>query len=226
VTIPDELTRDPQPEHWMPQPPLGSVQPGDWFVVDPSGTEQIFRWVELAERIIDCKQIREQKSKGQPVWGHAGIATRWVDKTRHTPSCPAPGQLAREHGVCTCGAPPSATLMIVEAEPGGAVERPWHWENAPHLWSTGTGLSVPSMASAAQGYIGVGYSILDYAAIGAHAAHLWTPGLREYIASTRHQICSQLTDQCAVDKGVHLFSDGRWPGYVTPLDLGLLLDRP
>jgi hypothetical protein len=37
-------------------------------------------------------------------------------------------------------------------------------------------------------------------------------------------MCSQLADQCRADGGSHLFDDGRWPGYVTPLDIGLLLE--
>jgi hypothetical protein len=191
-------------------------QPGDWFVVDPGG--DLFRWIELGERLIDGRRAKGER------WGHAGIATRWADNAKHTRHCPAlltPG----EQGLCDCGAPPARTLMIVEAEPGGAVEVPWHWENRPHLWSAGTGLSSPAMANAAQGYIGTGYSFLDYAAIAAHAGHLWAPGLKGFIASTHHQICSQLVDQCAQDKGIHLYDDCRWPGFVTPLDLGLLLAR-
>ncbi len=35
-------------------------------------------------------------------------------------------------------------------------------------------------------------------------------------------ICSQLVDQSYQDAGVHLFSDGRWSGYVTP---GALFER-
>jgi hypothetical protein len=172
------------------------VQPGDWFVVDPGG--ELFWWIEAGERMIDGRQ-----SKGQR-WGHCGVATRWVTTAM------------------------SSTLMCVEAEPGGAVERPWRWEQRPHLWSTGTGLSAPGMADAALGYVGAGYSFLDYAAIAAHRyrLHPLDDLLKARIASARHQICSQLVDQCAQDAGIHLFNDSRWPGYVAPLDLGLLLDRP
>jgi hypothetical protein len=66
---------------------------------------------------------------------------------------------------------------------------------------------------------GVGYSFLDYDAIAAHRLHLPVPGLRAYIGSTGHLICSQLCDQAYADVGAHLYADGRWPGYVTPLDL-------
>jgi hypothetical protein len=137
-------------------------------------------------------------------WGHAGVASRWDGNT----------------------------LMIVEAEPGGAVERPWHWQDNPHLWSTGTGLSVVGMSTAAIRYSrpgpwgdhGVPYSFVDYAAIEAHSLHLPAPGLRHRIETSQHMICSQLVDKCAQDAGVQLFDDGRWNGFVKPSDLGYLLE--
>ena len=39
-------------------------------------------------------------------------------------------------------------------------------------------------------------------------------------------ICSQLVDRSEEDGGTHLFSDGRWPGFVMPTDLGALLGTP
>jgi hypothetical protein len=193
------------------------VRPGDWFVTDPGG--DLFWWIELGERLIDGHQARGKR------WGHSGVASRWViDPTvrDHSPNCLA---VLSSAGHCTCGAPPSHTLMCVEAEPGGAVERPWRWEGRPHLWSTGTGLSVPDMAIDAIRYKGVGYAFEDYVAIAAHRYHLHPidNALKDRIASNGHMICSQLTDQCAQDSGIHLFNDGRWPGYVTPLDLAILL---
>src|SRR5258708_29450415 len=71
---------------------------------------------------------------------------------------------------------------------------------------------------AARSNIGVGYSWADYMAIAAHRLHIPSPGLRDFIADSTHQICSQLIDTCYADAGVHLFADGRWPGYVTPAD--------
>lgn len=187
------------------------VQPGDIFVIQP--TSYVFHWIELGEKIIDRKLIAQQKARGKPVWGHAGVASRRLS---------------------------SGQLMIVQAEPGGAQEVPWPYENVPHLWSTGILPPCPLAANAAMHYAGfeptgmaggwrkvregVPYSFLDYVAIETHALHIPGPGLRSYIASTGHQICSQLTDQCRLDGGSHLFSDGRWPGYVSPLDIGLLLE--
>ncbi len=178
------------------------VQPGDWFVVDPGS--DLFDWVEAAERMAEHLTHPDVHQREGEKWGHAGVATRWV----------------------------GAVLLCAEAEPGGAVERPWRWEGRPHMWSTRTGLSVPAMGPAAQRYTqpgpwgphGVPYSFLDYAVIGGHAMGVETDEVTQRLADWHHMICSQLTDQAAQDCGVHLFSDGRPPGLVTPLDLGLLLE--
>ena len=193
------------------------VQPGDLFVIVPRS--EIFTWIEFGERIIDRKLIKRQKTRALPTWGHVGIASRRLS---------------------------TGQLMIVQAEPHGAEEVPWPYEDVTHLWSTGILPPCPGAADAALRYAGfervirsakytgdaawqktqpgVGYSFLDYTAIGMHANHIPAPGLRHYIETTRHMICSQLGDQCRQDGGSHLFDDGRWPGYVTPLDIGLLLE--
>ena len=124
--------------------------------------------------------------------------------------------------------------QVVEAEPGGARTRDLRAYVTPGqltLWSTGrihlTAAQRDAIVTAAFGYIGTPYSWLDYAAIAAHRLRLPLPGLRAYVASTHHQICSQLIDQCFADAGVHLFEDGRWPGFVTPADLaGLIEEAP
>ncbi|MEV8095907.1 hypothetical protein [Kitasatospora sp. NPDC085879] len=121
--------------------------------------------------------------------------------------------------------------QLVEAQPGGAELRPLSvYDGRPALWSTGryalTDAQRAAIAAAARGYIGVPYSAADYVALAAHRFHLPVgPLIKGYVASSRHMICSQLVDQCYLDAGVHLFSDGRWPGYVTPADLAGLL-RP
>lgn len=115
---------------------------------------------------------------------------------------------------------------IVEAEPGGALDSMLDrydatriaWLRCPNPYRVG-------VAEAARRYVGVPYSFLDYAAVGAHRLHLPAPGLRSYIESTGHMICSQLCDRAAMDGGWHLFEDGRWPGYVTPGDLWGLYNR-
>jgi hypothetical protein len=122
--------------------------------------------------------------------------------------------------------------MRIEAEPGGARSRPTDPQSfkAPGsvLWSSGviplTAAQRARICRAARGYLGVPYSGLDYFALAAHRLHLWAPGLKAYVASTGHMICSALVDQCYADAGVHLFTDGRWPGYVTPAALAGLIE--
>ncbi len=71
---------------------------------------------------------------------------------------------------------------------------------------------------------GIGYSFLDYYALAAHRLHLPVPGLKRYISSSRHMICSQLCDYAYDLCGVKLFGN-RWAGYVTPGDLYVLDKR-
>ncbi|MFH8681773.1 hypothetical protein [Streptomyces lydicus] len=119
--------------------------------------------------------------------------------------------------------------QVLEAEPGGARIRPltdYGGANVLYVWPEGlTERQRAGICTAASRYVGVPYSFLDYAAIATHRFHVPVPGLRRYIANTRHMICSQLVDQCYLDAGVHLFADGRWPGYVTPMALYQLLAR-
>jgi hypothetical protein len=116
--------------------------------------------------------------------------------------------------------------QVVEAEPAGARKRVRGIEPGD-LWSTGliplTSVQRSAICLAADGYVGTGYSFLDYAALAAHHFGIPAPGLKSFIQSSHHMICSQLTDQCYQDAGVHLFDDGRWPGYVTPKSLANLL---
>ncbi|MFF7635565.1 hypothetical protein ACFZB9_20775 [Kitasatospora sp. NPDC008050] len=114
---------------------------------------------------------------------------------------------------------------LAEAEPGGVRQAPLAEYGVTRIrWSSGTieltDDQREAVIAAARRYLRVPYSFLDYAALAAHRFHLpGSPLLKGYVASTRHLICSQLVDQCYQDAGVHLFDDGRWPGYVTPADL-------
>ncbi|GFE12260.1 hypothetical protein Sgleb_03070 [Streptomyces glebosus] len=116
---------------------------------------------------------------------------------------------------------------LLEAEPGGAAIKPLTaYDGTPVCYVCPEGLTEQqrtAICAAATAYVGVPYSFLDYLAIAAHRFHLPVPGLRRYVASTGHMICSQLVDQTYQDAGVHLFADGRWPGYVTPMALYNLL---
>jgi len=122
--------------------------------------------------------------------------------------------------------------QVVQAEPGGAVASPLGGYGKI-VWSTGRIALTPAQRTAICAAAmrctsprPVGYSWLDYLAIALHHLRVPAPGLRRYIGDTRHMICSQLVDQCYADAGVHLFADGRWPGYVTPADLAGLLEAP
>lgn len=136
-----------------------------------------------------------------------------------------------DHAVVCTRVRPDGTVMVAEAEPHGARETEWHYQGRPHLWSSGyvatSSLAGPAAArytrAGSWGKDGVPYSFLDYAALAARRFHLPVPGLRSFIQTSYHMICSQLVDQAEQDVGVHLFRDGRWPGYVTPQDLGDLI---
>jgi hypothetical protein len=120
--------------------------------------------------------------------------------------------------------------LCLQAEPGGAriVTRP---VQSGDIWSSG--LAQFALTAAQQGRVmplaespafrDVGYSALDYGAIFCHKLHLPAPGLQDYIGDTGHMICSQMVDEFALKLGLHLFSDGRWAGFVTPWDIGNLL---
>ena len=112
----------------------------------------------------------------------------------------------------------------VGAQPGGA-DIEYYGAQDDMVWSR-FNLSTGERAKikdAALSYYGTPYSFADYAAIGAHRLHVPAPGLKTYIASSKHMICSQLVDQCYQDAGLQLFRDGRWPGLVTPGDLDQLI---
>lgn len=111
------------------------------------------------------------------------------------------------------------TVWVVEAEPGGAVQRPLHYDPASIAWirppdeQTGL-LAAREAVKLADRHIG--YSFLDYEALALHKFHIPAPGLRSFIEDSGHMICSQLVDHAAMMAGWNLFSDGRWEGYVTP----------
>jgi hypothetical protein len=101
------------------------------------------------------------------------------------------------------------------------------WELPGSLWSSGlidlTGAQRTGITAWAVQHQDVRYSFADYGALALHMMHVPAPGLREYIASTKHQICSQYVDTAYRLNGVQLFGDGRWPGYVKPGDLARML---
>jgi hypothetical protein len=127
-----------------------------------------------------------------------------------------------DHAVI-CSRVHRGTVYVVEAMPSGAQENAWRYDDHDHLWSTGIVKTSAKAGKAALAYAGKPCSWRDYAAIAARAWHLWAPGLRLYMRSTRHLIGSQLVDQAELDAGVRLFADRRWRGYVRPSDLADLI---
>jgi hypothetical protein len=79
-----------------------------------------------------------------------------------------------------------------------------------------TECSVRFVTFAASRYTGIPYSFLDYLAIAAHRLHIPAPGLRSYIASTKHEICSALCDEFYRRVFGVVLVPGEWQGYVTP----------
>jgi hypothetical protein len=132
------------------------------------------------------------------------------------------GYMMFDHAVI-CSRVRRGTVYIVEAMPSGAKENVWHYDDHDHLWSTGLVKTSTKAGTAALAYVGKPYSWLDYAAIAAHGWHLWAPGMRHFVRSTRHLTGSQLVDRAELDAGIHLFADRRWRGYVRPSDLADLI---
>lgn len=128
-----------------------------------------------------------------------------------------------DHAVICSRVDSNGNVWVVEAMPSGAEENSWHYASHVHLWSTGRVQTTSAAATAALKYVGTPYSWLDYLAIAVHRWHIPFPGLKNFVADSRRMICSQLVDRAECDAGVHLFSDGRWPGYVRPSDLADLI---
>lgn len=118
---------------------------------------------------------------------------------------------------------------LIEAEPGGARIRPVsEYDGSNVVWSDWplTDSDRSWIVAAGRKLVGTPYSALDYGALFAHRLHLPVPGLRCYIGSTGHMICSQLVDEAYRRAGVPVFADGRWSGYVTPMALFPVLHGP
>lgn len=112
---------------------------------------------------------------------------------------------------------------IVEAEPGGAVHVPFHYDASRVRWvlPPTPQLGVET-ALAAVGLIRTPYSFLDYLALALMRLRLPSKRLRAYVKATGHMICSQLADHAANLAGWHIFTDGRDEGDVTPEDFAAI----
>lgn len=117
----------------------------------------------------------------------------------------------------------------IEAMPGGAILGDYRrWKPEELRWSTDlvdlTDTQRVNIVHLGMKLEGLPYSFLDYGSLALHRFHVPFPGLKRYIDSSGHMICSQLVDYVYAKCDVHLFRDGRWPGYVTPASLDMLLD--
>ncbi len=116
-------------------------------------------------------------------------------------------------------------IRIVQAMPSGAEEITIgveHWTEH-YLYVrppyTEYGIFTNDVVRAARKYIGTPYSFIDYVAI-AHWHQGFKGGpIRRYVTDSGHMICSQLVDQVLTDVGMHVFTDGRLPQDVMPVEL-------
>jgi cell wall-associated NlpC family hydrolase len=114
---------------------------------------------------------------------------------------------------------------IVEAEPGGALLSPLsRYDGCDIQWYPVRSGNFEIVRNALA-LVGTPYSFADYFALAAMRFHLWplSRWLRGYVRDSGHMMCSQLVDECYRRAGVHLYSDGRAPGDVTPGDLYRLI---
>jgi hypothetical protein len=96
------------------------------------------------------------------------------------------------------------------------------------LWSSGLVTLTQAQRQAVVAWCvahpAVTYSGWDYLELTAHRIGIDTSWLEARIADSSSYICSQYVDASYQAAGKQLFNDGRWNGFVTPLDLALLLE--
>lgn len=119
---------------------------------------------------------------------------------------------------------------IVQAMPGGAERILLEDANPPVVWSTDfiplTTAQRRNIVNEAIDLVGTPYSFADYLSIGLAHFHVRPAWVLDYIADSGHLECSQLVDEAYKRAGINLFTDGRFPGDVTPGDLWKLLQPP
>lgn len=122
---------------------------------------------------------------------------------------------------------------IIEADPGGAKVN--HLSNYPHaIFSTGsislTDVQRLAIVDAAHDLLGTPYGWPDIVCIALAQRRLGglmtsSNPIAKRISREDRLICSQLVDKAYELAGVHLFTDGRLPGLVSPGDLlDLIID--
>lgn len=117
---------------------------------------------------------------------------------------------------------------VIEAMPGGAIISPlskyagvtkYGSPVAAYLDIKLTAEQRAAIVENARQLEGTPYSFLDYVALSLERFGFKWKWLEDYVASTKHMICSQLADEAYKRAGVHLFEDGRPSQKVTPGDL-------
>lgn len=107
-----------------------------------------------------------------------------------------------------------------EAQPGGAhfFDILKRYGNEEIVWVRPANLDAQQqldLVKQAEILKGMPYSFLDYAALLVHRLRLPLLGVKKYVNSTNHAICSQVIALMYERIDLPLF-DAEWPGYVTP----------
>lgn len=118
--------------------------------------------------------------------------------------------------------------QVIEADPSGARAAADTYPDSETVYSSWplTDRQRLDIVAAAYNFVGTPYSWLDYVSIALRRLGFRPQWLRDYVASSKHLICSQLVDAAYTAAGVPLFTDGRWAGDVTPACLLHVLEGP
>lgn len=179
-------------------------------------------WVALAQTLVGIPSR----------WTHAGIVGYNGVLYEAAPGGVVLASVAdlegRPHVVCDAPVEVALAKLFASAEQGG------------HQYAPGGKKAVEyavrgNVVRAAVRLLGTPYSFLDYLALGLH--HLapkarLTRWARQRVQDSGHLICSAFVDRVFQRAGIHLYTDGRLHGDVTPSDLdgwaqahGFLLTR-
>lgn len=116
----------------------------------------------------------------------------------------------------------------IAAYPDGAKKIPLPAEQDGWLWSDFTLLDVHRdlIVEAAVNLIGTPHGALDYFSIAAWGLGIPTSDLPGFIADESHMTGPQMVEHCYRAAGIHLFTDTRIKGYVTPMDVISIIEHP
>jgi hypothetical protein len=117
--------------------------------------------------------------------------------------------VGRGGNVVVCDAP--VRVAVVDAVASGQINP---WEATDHEDTIRA-----RVAAAGRALAGTPYSFLDYLSLFLLHLGIRPAWLLRAVDNRRHMICSQLVDTAYEAAGLHLFTDGRFPGDVTPGDL-------